>query len=47
MLYETRPLDPAVFLLVSVVLVLVAGAACMVPAWRAARLDPMQALRTE
>jgi predicted permease len=47
MLYETRPLDPAVFLLVSGVLVLVAGAACMVPAWRASRLNPMQALRTE
>ena len=47
MLYETRPLDPAVFLLVSVVLILVAGAACMVPAWRASRLNPMQALRTE
>ncbi|MDR3750975.1 MAG: ABC transporter permease [Terracidiphilus sp.] len=47
MLYETRPLDPAVFLLVSAVLVVVAGAACMVPAWRASRLDPMQALRTE
>jgi predicted permease len=47
MLYETRPLDPAVFLLVSVVLILVAGAACMAPAWRASRLDPMQALRAE
>jgi predicted permease len=47
MLYETRPLDPAVFLLVSVLLILVAGVACMVPAWRASRLDPMQALRTE
>jgi putative ABC transport system permease protein len=47
MLYETRPLDPAVFLLVSVVLILVAGVACIVPAWRASRLDLMQALRTE
>jgi putative ABC transport system permease protein len=47
MLYETRPFDPAVFLLVSVVLILVAGVACMIPAWRASRLDPMQALRTE
>jgi ABC-type antimicrobial peptide transport system permease subunit len=47
MLYETRALDPTVFLLVSVVLVLVAGAACMVPALRASRLNPMQALRTE
>ena len=47
MLYATRPLDPAVFALVSVVLLAVAGAACLGPAWRASRLDPMQALRTE
>ena len=47
MLYATRPLDPTVFLLVSVVLLAVAGAACTIPAWRASRLDPMQALRTE
>jgi predicted permease len=47
MLYATRPLDPTVFLLVSLVLVAVAGAACIVPAWRASRLDPMQALRNE
>jgi len=47
MLYATRPLDPAVFALVSVVLLAVAGAACIVPAWQASRLDPMQALRTD
>ncbi|HEY3628378.1 MAG TPA: ABC transporter permease [Terracidiphilus sp.] len=47
MLYETRPLDPAVFAAVSAALMLVAAAACMLPAWRASRLDPMQALRTE
>ncbi len=47
MLYATRPLDPTVFLLVSVVLLAVAGAACTIPAWHASRLDPMQALRTE
>ncbi len=47
LLYGTRPLDPAVFGLVSVVLLLVAGAACFVPAWRASRLDPMRALRIE
>ena len=41
MLYEARPLGPAVFLLDSVVLVVVAGVACMVPAWRASRLDPI------
>jgi predicted permease len=47
MLYETKPLDPAVFVAVTVTLLLVAGVACMLPAWRASRLDPMQALRTE
>lgn len=47
LLYGTRPLDPAVFGLVSLVLLLVSGAACVLPAWRASRLDPMQALRIE
>jgi predicted permease len=47
MLYETEPLDPAVFLSVTATLLLVAGLACLVPAWRASRLDPMQALRAE
>ncbi len=47
MLYETEPLDPAVFAAVAATLLLVAAIACLVPAWRASRLDPMQALRTE
>jgi len=47
MLYETRPFDPEVFLSVTAVLLVVAGAACVAPAWRASRLDPMNALRTE
>ncbi|MGB6690886.1 MAG: ABC transporter permease [Terracidiphilus sp.] len=47
MLYGTRPFDPAVFAVVSATLLVVAALACMVPAWRASRLDPMQALRTE
>jgi putative ABC transport system permease protein len=45
-LYETAPLDPAVFAAVSGTLLLVAAIACMLPAWRASRLDPAQALRT-
>jgi putative ABC transport system permease protein len=47
MLYETRPLDPAVFTAVAGTLLLVAALACFAPAWRASRLEPMQALRME
>ena len=47
MLYETRPLDPAIFAAVAATLLLVAALACLVPAWRASRIDPMQALRGE
>ncbi len=47
MLYETQPLDRAVFAGVSGLLLIVAIAACLGPAWRASRLDPIKALRTE
>lgn len=47
MLYKTQPLDPWVFAVVAATLVLVAVVACFLPAWRASRLDPMRALRTE
>ena len=46
-LFGTQPLDPMVLGLVSAVLLAVAVAACLLPAWRASRLDPMQALRME
>jgi predicted permease len=46
-LYGTQPLDPLVLAIVAVALLAVAAAACLVPAWRASRLDPMEALRTE
>jgi len=47
LLYEVAPLDPVTFMAVPIVLAAVALAASYVPAWRAARVDPLRALRTE
>ena len=47
LLYGTSPLDWGVFAEVTAVLTVVAVMACALPAWRASRLDPMQALRME
>jgi ABC-type antimicrobial peptide transport system permease subunit len=46
-LFGVKPWDPAVFISVPIILAAVALVAVWLPATRAAKLDPMQALRIE
>lgn len=47
LLFGVKPTDPLTFVSVLALLLLVALSACLVPAGRAMRIDPMTALRTE
>jgi putative ABC transport system permease protein len=47
LLFEVQPTDPMTFATITVLLGAVALAASVIPAWRAARLDPVEALRSE
>ena len=47
MLYGVQPFDPLTFAVVAALLLAVSVAASSAPAWRAARLDPMETLRDQ
>ena len=47
MLFGVEPLDPLTFGGTAVVLLFVALAAALIPAWRATRVDPVECLRSE
>jgi len=47
LLYEVKPLDPITFICVAAVLLTVSAIASLIPASRAAGLDPMQTLRDQ
>jgi putative ABC transport system permease protein len=46
-LFGVEPTDPATFAGVCLLFALVGAAACMIPAWRAVRLDPVKTLQVE
>jgi ABC-type antimicrobial peptide transport system permease subunit len=45
LLYKVSPRDPRAFAGALVVMTIAAAAACLLPAWRAMRIDPVRALR--
>jgi putative ABC transport system permease protein len=46
-LFGVQPIDPITFVLVPLVLIATAAIAVAAPAWRAARIDPVEAFRSE
>jgi putative ABC transport system permease protein len=47
LLFDVRPIDPVTLAATALLLILVSGAAIVLPAWRAAYMDPAVALRRQ
>jgi putative ABC transport system permease protein len=47
LLHDVAPLDPMTFAIAPMVLIVVATLASLVPGWRATRVDPVSAMRSE
>ena len=47
LLFGVQPLDPAIYGAVAVMFTVVASLACLLPSWRASRVDPLLALRSD
>jgi putative ABC transport system permease protein len=47
LLFDVQPLDAAVYAAVAASFTVIAALACLVPSWRAAKIDPLLALRAE
>jgi ABC-type antimicrobial peptide transport system permease subunit len=45
LLYKVSPHDPASFALALIIMAITSLVACLLPAWRATRIDPLRALR--
>jgi len=47
LLYEVRPIDPLTLATMAMLFLVVSAVALILPAWRAARVDPAVALRQQ